>query len=146
VVHVEETLTAGEMAALYGLCDASVALHRAEGWGLPLSEAMGQGKPVIATGWSGNTDFMTAANSYPVPYSLVSPRRTMVPGTSWFRLYPADTLWAQPNHGEAVACMLEVARHGLSADRAANLGPSLEQFSPAAIGRRLAVLLEEVAR
>ena len=60
-------------AQLYGLmedCDAYVSLHRAEGFGLTLAEAMALGKPVIATGYSGNMEFMNINNSLPVRYEF----------------------------------------------------------------------------
>ena len=50
-------------------CDAYVSLHRSEGTGLTITDAMALGKPVIATGWSGNMDFMNVANSFPVQLS-----------------------------------------------------------------------------
>src|SRR5688572_32239647 len=46
-----------------------VSLHRSEGLGLTMAEAMARAKPVIATGYSGNLDFMNDANSYLVPYT-----------------------------------------------------------------------------
>jgi glycosyltransferase involved in cell wall biosynthesis len=51
--------------------DAFALLHRSEGFGLPLAEAMCAGYPVIATGWSGNMDYMTEKTSFPVKYRLV---------------------------------------------------------------------------
>ena len=62
------------MAALFARADCYVSLHRAEGFGLTLAEAMALGKPVIATGFSGNTDFMTPANSYLVDWKLTQRR------------------------------------------------------------------------
>ena len=56
------------MAALFARADCYVSLHRSEGFGLTLAESMALGKPVIATGYSGNTDFMTPANSYLVDW------------------------------------------------------------------------------
>ena len=53
-------------------CDAYASLHRAEGFGLTIADAMALGKPVVATGYSGNLEFMTDANGYLVPSTLVS--------------------------------------------------------------------------
>ena len=58
-------------------CDCYVSLHRAEGFGLTLAEAMAIGKPVIATGYSGNVDFMNDANSYLVDYEIGASRPRM---------------------------------------------------------------------
>ncbi|MCW5713341.1 MAG: glycosyltransferase [Bauldia sp.] len=60
-----------ELRAWWGTPDAYAALHRAEGFGLPLAEAMLAGYPVVATGWSGNMEFMSADNSFPVDYKLL---------------------------------------------------------------------------
>jgi glycosyltransferase involved in cell wall biosynthesis len=70
---------AADVRNLMAACDAYVSLHRAEGTGLTISDAMAAGKPVIATGWSGNMDFMTVANSYPVRYDLVPVAETCGP-------------------------------------------------------------------
>ncbi len=67
----ERVMNGDEMAKLLDACDILLSLHRAEGFGLVLAEAMQRGKPVVATGWSGNTDFMTVENSCPVAYRLV---------------------------------------------------------------------------
>ena len=53
-----------EASAALASCDTYVSLHRSEGIGLTIAEAMGIGKPVIATGWSGNTDFMDVLNAF----------------------------------------------------------------------------------
>ncbi len=60
---------AASQAALLSTCDAYVSLHHAEAFGLTLAEAMAVGKPVIATAYSGNLDFMSEDNSFPVPFS-----------------------------------------------------------------------------
>jgi glycosyltransferase involved in cell wall biosynthesis len=59
------------LAALYDRADVLLSLHRAEGFGLPMLDALGRGIPVVATAWSGNTDFTDALNGVPVPYELV---------------------------------------------------------------------------
>ena len=70
-----ETLDARGTETLIAGCDILISLHRAEGFGLPLAEAMAGGLAVIATGWSGNMQFMTAENSIPLPYRLVPASR-----------------------------------------------------------------------
>lgn len=60
---------------LYGLtaaCDVYLSLHRGEGFGIGMAEAMLFGKPVVATNWSANTEFCKEQNSLPVPYRMVS--------------------------------------------------------------------------
>ena len=68
---VDRTLAYQEVLSLYASCDVLLSLHRSEGLGLHLMEAMTLGKVVVATNWSGNTDFMTPGNSIPVGYRLV---------------------------------------------------------------------------
>jgi glycosyltransferase involved in cell wall biosynthesis len=89
---------------LMAAADAYVSLHRAEGTGLTLSDAMAHGKPVIATGWSGNTDFMNVSNSYPVDYRLVRLQRDVGP-------YLAGEIWADPSVEHAAELMRHVFEH-----------------------------------
>ncbi len=87
--------------SLSAVCDCYVSLHRAEGFGLGMAEAMWNGKPVIATGYSGNLDFMTAENSALVDHQLV-------PIGEGFDPYPPDGMWAQPSVEHAAALMRRV--------------------------------------
>ncbi len=66
-----ETLSASDMAALTASCDIVLSLHRSEGYGLLLAEAIWQGKPTLATGWSANVEFMDAASSQFVDFTLI---------------------------------------------------------------------------
>lgn len=68
---IDAKLSSEDMAALINCCDVVISLHRSEGFGLVLAEAMLLGKPVVATRWSGNVDFMTDDNSALVDYRLV---------------------------------------------------------------------------
>lgn len=91
---------------LLAVCDCYVSLHRAEGFGLSIAEAMALGKPTIATGWSGNADYMTPQNSYPVNYLL----RPITPDDHRYqptqaRTYPPGVLWAEPDLDHAAAQM-----------------------------------------
>ena len=82
-------------------CDCYVSLHRAEGFGLTMAEAMAIGKPVIATGYSGNVDFMNAENSYLVDYEIgrVGPE---------CEIYPPEGEWAEPSVEHAAELMRHV--------------------------------------
>jgi glycosyltransferase involved in cell wall biosynthesis len=88
---IEETLSGPDVAKLMECADVVVSLHRSEGFGLVAAEAMLLGKPVVATGWSGNMDFMTPENSIPIGYELV-------PLVDPQGIYPADgERWAEPD-------------------------------------------------
>jgi glycosyltransferase involved in cell wall biosynthesis len=88
--------------ALMAAADAYVSLHRAEGYGLTMAEAMLLGKPVIATGYSGNLEFMDEANSILVPHAEVPIPVGATP-------YPAGTMWANPDVEAAAAAMVRLA-------------------------------------
>jgi hypothetical protein len=122
-------------------CDVYVSLHRAEGIGLTIADAMALGKPVIATGWSGNTDFMNIANSFPVSYRLVELDRNVGP-------YPAGEVWAEPSVEHTAELMRFVVDHpaeakarGAEARRAIHRDYSEPQIA-ALIRQRLAVIAE----
>jgi len=101
-VHlIEGYVSAAEKSALVANCDCYVSLHRSEGFGLTLAEAMYFGRPTIATGYSGNLEFMNEANSYLVEYSL---KRVGEGGSP----YPADAEWAEPDLAHAAGLMREV--------------------------------------
>ena len=84
---MQETLSRADMTALVASADVVLSLHRAEGFGLLMAEAMLHGVPAVATGWSGNVDFMTPDDSGLVKYTLVpvdDPQGTyIVPGAKW---------------------------------------------------------------
>ncbi len=71
VILIDGTLSDLEMKSLVWLCDCFVSLHRSEGYGRGISEAMVLGKPTITTGYSGNLDFCNKHTSFLVPFNLV---------------------------------------------------------------------------
>lgn len=97
VETVRTYLDGSAMARLYRSADVLLSLHRAEGFGLPILEAMSHGVPVVATAWSGNMDFMSPSDSELVPYRLV-------PVNDLSGVY-GRSMWAEPDI-EAAACML----------------------------------------
>jgi glycosyltransferase involved in cell wall biosynthesis len=94
-------LSTARMNSLLASCDCYVSLHRSEGFGVTLAEAMWLGKPVIATGYSGNVDYMSSENSYLVKHSMVEIGDGADP-------YPPDGHWAEPDLNDAVAQMRSV--------------------------------------
>jgi glycosyltransferase involved in cell wall biosynthesis len=90
-----------ELDGLFNACDAYVSLHRSEGFGLTIAEAMARGKPVIATAYSGNTDFMNPSNSYLVGYRLLELEQDHGP-------YKKGEVWADPDLDDAVRYMCHV--------------------------------------
>lgn len=110
-------VSAAERDSYVAGCDCYVSLHRSEGLGLTMAEAMALGKPVIATGYSGNLEFMSDATSYLVPYDLVD-----VPA-SWWAYAPGAT-WAEPDVDAAAALMRRAWEHP---DEARALGERARQ-------------------
>jgi glycosyltransferase involved in cell wall biosynthesis len=107
------------MTALQNVCDAYISLHRAEGFGLGMAESMYLGKPVIATNYSGNTDFTMPSNVCLVDCDLIPVK----PGD--YAYYEEGQVWAEPNIEQAAQYMRR-----LFADRkyAQELGQLAQKF------------------
>ena len=138
-VLIDNVLSRQESYGLLNVCDAYVSLHRSEGFGLTMAEAMFFGKPVIATGYSGNLDFMSSDNSILIPYE-------MTPLTRDYAVYRQGSLWADPSVAAAAEAMRRVVEQPIWAralgeraqrDVAATL--SLEAY-----GRRMRARLSEL--
>jgi glycosyltransferase involved in cell wall biosynthesis len=139
ILLIDEHVDQHTYAALIARCDCYVSLHRAEGFGLTLAEAMALGKPVIATGYSGNLEFMTATNSYLVDYKLtrVGPNAEM---------YPADGTWAEPDLDHAATLMRQVFERPDDARAIGERGARdvTERLSPSAVGAIARARLERL--
>lgn len=109
MILIDELLPYEDVLALHASCDVLVSLHRSEGLGLNLMEAMSYGKPTITTAWSGNMDFTTERNSCLVGYELI-------PVAPTHRDYSPDRLtgqafWADPSVDEAADYMQRLAEN-----------------------------------
>jgi glycosyltransferase involved in cell wall biosynthesis len=128
-------LTRPELHQWWGTPDAYALLHRSEGFGLPLAEAMCAGVPVVATGWSGNMDFMTEHTSLPVRYRLcdvVDPQR---------KYFATEGQWADPDVEHAaellqtLAAQPDLAREiGATAHRAIRVRLTGQSFCRSLLG------------
>ncbi len=139
-VHMlDRRLPRSERDGLMNAADCYVSLHRAEGFGYTLAESMWLGKPVIATRYSGNLDFMTDRNSFLVDYRLV-------PTGAGHDPYPADGPWAEPDVEHAARLMREVFEHPEEARRRGGLAAEEIRAShgPAPAGRAMRERLELV--
>ncbi len=140
-VHVvERHLSDEEMSAMIGHAECYVSLHRAEGFGLNPAEAMSWGRPVVATAYSGNLDYMTEDNSYLVPFDLVA-----VP-PSLHRIYPAGARWAEPRLDEAARLLRQVweDREASAARGLAGQRDIRRTHSPTTAGRAMRRRLAEI--
>ena len=142
LISLPEPMRWAQINALYRLSSAYVSDHHAEGWGLTLSDAMIFDKPVIATGFSGNLEYMNAANSFLVDYSEEQIR----PEDS-SDLFEPTTRWAYPNEADLKSKLALVREHlesDLVLERVRNATEGIRAFSSAAIlplpRRRLALV------
>lgn len=94
---IDQPLDTIGVTSLISACDILVSLHRSEGFGRGLGEAMAAGRLALGTNWSGNTDFLTEANGLPIDYTLVRLAKDEYP--HW-----QNQRWAEPDldHAEAL--------------------------------------------
>jgi FkbM family methyltransferase len=99
---IERYLSVAELEELYATSDCYVSLHRSEGFGLTVAEAMARGLPVISTDYSSTTEFLDARTGWPVPHTLTTVGPNNHP-------YHEGAQWADPDLDAAAAAMREVA-------------------------------------
>jgi len=118
VVTIDRTLPRDAVWRLMACCDVYASLHRAEGYGLTLLESMALGKPVLATAYSGNLDFMNPANSLAVGFRLVPVARPEGP-------YKPGMMWADPDVGHAAELLRTVYENR---EHAAEIGAEAKRY------------------
>ena len=136
ITLIPDYLSRREVWELIARCSCFVSLHRSEGLGLGIIEAMMLGKPVVATAYGGNMDYMTPQNSFLVDYELVTLKEDDGP-------YLKSTFWAEPNVGQATVTMQSLAaRKVLSVEGAVLVG---ETFSPERISAMTQQRIEQLS-
>ncbi|MGU3537394.1 glycosyltransferase [Methylobacterium sp. A54F] len=132
-------LSREDLLAWIVACDAYVSLHRAEGFGLTVAEAMALGTPVVATGYSGVSEFLDDTTGYPVPFTMNELAEAR-------EAYSAGTVWAEPDLDAAAAAMRRVRdRPGEAAQRAERARVRVaERYSAETIGRQMRAELNRI--
>ena len=141
LIIIDQTMAKDEVLALYECCDCFISLHRAEGFGRGIAEALILGLEVIATGYGGNVEFCEAAQAHLIPYELVPLKAN--------EYVEADgNFWAQPDLNAAAIAMQSVV---LKKRSAAQTDPLQQKalldalFSPTRVGDRYRIRLENLA-
>ncbi len=139
IVVIDCSLKRREMLSLIRSCDAYISLHRSEGFGFGMAEAMNFGRIVIGTDFSGNRDFLTPETGFPVSYTL----RAVEPHEyNWSE----GQVWAEPNEEEAAAIMRQVVEQSdMAADRARTGQRFIrENFGAEAVGEAIRRRVEAI--
>ena len=140
IQFIDGHLRKEELYGLFNSCDCYVSLHRSEGFGLTMAEAMYYGKPVIGTGYSSNTEFMNTNNSFLVKYNLIPI------GADDGPYYLKGNFWAEPDLDHTAFLMkyvFENQQQGIKIGK--NAARDIKSlFSPLAIGKKIKARLEYI--
>lgn len=136
---IDSTLERAELLSLIQMSDCYVSLHRSEGFGLGMAEAMAMGKAVIGTAYSGNIDFLTEKTGFPVPYQL----RPLLEGEY---AYTDQQSWAEPDVEAAAEIFRQVYHEPKLRQARASEGQKFisTQFGPKYVGRSATNRLREI--
>lgn len=130
ILDIDRALTRREVLGLIRASNAYVSLHRAEGFGLGMAEAMSFGRIVIGTNFSGNTDFLTEETGFPIPY-------TLRPVEPYEYPWSEGQTWAEPDLKAATSAMQLVSQEPDTARNRAAAGQRLinQKYAPALVGQ-----------
>jgi len=139
IIHIQKVLPHEESAALINCCDCYVSLHRSEGFGLTIAEAMLLGKPVITTGYSGNMDFTKDETTLLVDYKLIPVEQGDYP-------YANNEIWAEPDVEQAGDYMKKLVSDRSFSYSFAKKGQELirTDFSIKSIGEKYKNRIDEI--
>ncbi len=131
IIIINEDLSYGETLGLMNCCDCYVSLHRSEGFGFTVAEAMLLGKPVITTDYSSTTDFVNSSTGFPVKYQLKPLELDEYP-------FAEGQKWADPDIDYAAWLMRQVIRDPLKTKTIALAGKEKigQDYCLEAVGKR----------
>ncbi len=133
IIYLREHLTDGQMNALYEIAGVYVSAHHSEGWGLTLSDAMVLQKPTIATGYSGNLEFMNAENSFLLDFTV-----NFIKPEDCFYLFREDMKWAYPSDddlGQKLLFLYHNRESPVVRAKIQNASEDIKMFSRASVQR-----------
>jgi glycosyltransferase involved in cell wall biosynthesis len=141
IIFIEKYMQRSELNGLLNIADCYFSMHRSEGFGLPIAESMYLGKPVIATGWSSNMDFMNINNSLPLQYKLIELDRDYGP-------YTKGNVWAEPDIDHAAHCLLKVYNDKKLRSKVGSCAADdiRRDYSPSSVGQKIQQRLEIIDR
>jgi glycosyltransferase involved in cell wall biosynthesis len=148
-IVIDEELSEAENSALTNMSDVYVSLHRAEGFGLGMAEAMYFGIPVIATRYSGSEEFLNASNSCGVGYKMKRVDFAELRyNPSSESLFSSEMMWADPDVAQAARWMRMLAEHGEMRERIGMAGEETIRhgFNAAASGAAMRRRLIEIVQ
>lgn len=139
IIVIDETLSPEEMLGLQSQSDVFLSLHRSEGFGLNIAEMMLLGKPVVATNFSGNVDFLDDTCGMPIGFSMVPVREGEYP-------FGKGQWWSEPDIASAATAIKRLAA---DRDLRKSLGDRgrarmLERFSYQVVGRKMAERIDQI--
>lgn len=143
IIILDMTLSKSEVIELYSCCDCYVSLHRAEGFGRGIAEALALELEVIATNYGGNVEFCEMAGAKLIPYKLIPV------GADNYIEWDGN-FWAEPDIEAATVAMKSVHTNVTTVDENFDITDRRLQlhklFSPAAVGERYQAYFQSMAR
>ncbi len=139
IVFINGVFLREESHSLMHTCDVFVSLHRSEGFGFNICEAMAMGKPVIATNYSANTDYMKESNGYLVDYQKIAIDRNYGP-------YKKGELWADPDIRHAALLMKHIDENPNAAKRKGEEAAKTMEthYNDQAIGKKMSERIDYI--
>lgn len=139
IIVINKYLNHGEVMALMNCCDCYISLHSSEGFGYTLAEAMLLNKPVIATNYSGNCDFINQQTGFPVDYQLTALKPDEYP-------FAQGQKWAKPDINHASWLMKKMIENETETKEIALAGKEkiAVNYSPMSAGKRYVKRLQKL--